>query len=88
MDDISVVVPHWIPHEQQSIDLDKRSIIAATFAGFLSFVYLVSFLNEVFFGVKAPIAGQRSKLEPAWLLRMRFIRGSRTILGDGYNKVS
>ncbi|KAI8930431.1 hypothetical protein NX059_012382 [Plenodomus lindquistii] len=86
MDNISLIVPHWIPLEQQSINLDKRSIIAATFAGFLSFVYLVSFLNEVFFGVKAPIAGKRSKFEPAWLLRMRFIRGSRTILSDGYNK--
>lgn len=34
-----------------------------------------------------PVAGRRSIFEPDWLARLRFIRNSREIIQDGYNKV-
>ncbi|GFP59001.1 hypothetical protein ACSS6W_011088 [Trichoderma asperelloides] len=33
-----------------------------------------------------PVAGQASIFEPKWLLRLRFIRGSRSIIKQGYEK--
>ncbi|KAH7389952.1 cytochrome P450 [Pyrenochaeta sp. MPI-SDFR-AT-0127] len=36
--------------------------------------------------VKAPVVGYRSSLEPTWLVRLRFVRGSQSILKDGYYK--
>lgn len=35
-----------------------------------------------------PIVGCRSRWEPTWLVRLRFIRGSRKIIGEGYERVS
>lgn len=35
-----------------------------------------------------PIVGYRSLWEPTWLVRLRFIRGSRRIIGEGYEQVS
>lgn len=35
-----------------------------------------------------PIVGYRSLWEPTWLVRLRFIRGSRKIIGEGYERVS
>lgn len=35
-----------------------------------------------------PIVGYRSFWEPTWLVRLRFIRGSRKIIGEGYEQVS
>ncbi|KAF2129173.1 Ent-kaurene oxidase [Dothidotthia symphoricarpi CBS 119687] len=43
-------------------------------------------INVRLYGVRAPIVGHRSIFEPAWLVRLRFIRGSRSILQDGYNQ--
>ncbi|KAF1921228.1 Ent-kaurene oxidase [Ampelomyces quisqualis] len=36
--------------------------------------------------VKAPVVGHRGVFEPTWLLRLRFIRGSRSILQNGYDE--
>ncbi|CAK97056.1 uncharacterized protein An11g09260 [Aspergillus niger] len=33
-----------------------------------------------------PIVGCRSRWEPTWLVRLRFIRGSRKIIGEGYER--
>ncbi|RDH31307.1 cytochrome P450 [Aspergillus welwitschiae] len=33
-----------------------------------------------------PIVGYRSLWEPTWLVRLRFIRGSRKIIGEGYER--
>ncbi|GFN17292.1 hypothetical protein AtubIFM55763_004265 [Aspergillus tubingensis] len=33
-----------------------------------------------------PIVGYRSLWEPTWLVRLRFIRGSRRIIGEGYEQ--
>lgn len=50
-------------------------------------LYLTSVIKSSFLGVKAPFVGYRSWLEPGWLVRMRFIRGSRPIIRQGYSKV-
>ncbi|KAF2756144.1 cytochrome P450 [Pseudovirgaria hyperparasitica] len=36
--------------------------------------------------VNAPVVGHRHPLEPQWLVRLRFVRGSRSILHEGYSK--
>jgi hypothetical protein len=35
-----------------------------------------------------PVVGHRTFWEPKWLVRLRFIRGSRSIIKEGYDKVS
>ena len=45
-----------------------------------------AFASKTKYGI--PIAGYGNIFEPAWLLRLRFIRGSRSILKQGYEKVS
>lgn len=37
--------------------------------------------------VNAPVVGHRRAWEPQWLVRFRFVRGSRAILCNGYEKV-
>lgn len=38
-------------------------------------------------GVKTPYVGYRSVFEPAWLVRLRFSRGARPMINEGYQKV-
>jgi hypothetical protein len=38
-------------------------------------------------GYKAPVVGRRYYFEPGWLLGLRFVHGSRSIIRDGYEKV-
>ncbi|KAK5637323.1 hypothetical protein RRF57_013035 [Xylaria bambusicola] len=60
--------------------------LALVVVGILS-LYLTSVIKPSFSSVKAPFVGYRSWLEPGWLVRLRFIRGSRPIIREGYSKV-
>lgn len=42
--------------------------------------------NRTKFGL--PVVGHRTFWEPKWLVRLRFIRGSRSMIKEGYDKVS
>lgn len=41
----------------------------------------------LFENVKAPFVGHRSWLEPSWLVRMRYMTQSASMIQEGYNKV-
>ncbi|KAI0409332.1 cytochrome P450 monooxygenase [Xylaria palmicola] len=49
-------------------------------------LYFISVIRSAFSNVKAPIVGYRQWFEPGWLVRLRFIRGSRPIIRGGYSK--
>lgn len=55
-------------------------------AGILLLVVYPFFTPKTKYGI--PVAGYFSHFEPAWLLRLRFIRGSRAIIRQGYEQVS
>ncbi|OJJ39637.1 hypothetical protein ASPWEDRAFT_49568 [Aspergillus wentii DTO 134E9] len=74
-----------LPEFSQSVSLDSPSI-AVVFLGLWSLWYLFTTLHASVTGVKAPFVGYRGFWEPTWLLRLRFIRGSRGILAEGYAK--
>lgn len=38
--------------------------------------------------LKAPYAGYRSIFEPAWLVRLRFSKGARPQINEGYRQVT
>ncbi|KAM5449476.1 putative ent-kaurene monooxygenase [Microsporum audouinii] len=49
-------------------------------------LHFLKTLKERLFGIKAPVVGYRSFFEPGWLLRLRFVRGSTSIIRGGYEK--
>ncbi|KAI0389232.1 cytochrome P450 monooxygenase [Xylariaceae sp. FL0594] len=55
------------------------------FAG-LACLYVYNTISSLFFGVKAPYVGHRSFFEPAWLVGLRFVRGSGPMIKEGYRK--
>lgn len=75
-----------------------RAITAPTLANghsLLSFVivpticiYLVYALRTNRTKLGLPVVGHRTFWEPKWLVRLRFIRGSRSMIKEGYEKVS
>ncbi|KAJ8125945.1 hypothetical protein O1611_g7693 [Lasiodiplodia mahajangana] len=60
-------------------------IITVLFLSFLSLA-IFSLLRATFFEVRAPYVGHRSYFEPAWLVGLRFVRGSGPMIKDGYRK--
>ncbi|KAI1454028.1 cytochrome P450 monooxygenase [Annulohypoxylon moriforme] len=57
----------------------------ALFTGLVS-LYVFSILKSTLFGVKAPYIGHRSYFEPAWVVGLRFVRGSGPMIKEGYQK--
>lgn len=51
-------------------------------------LYMVIGYGAIFRTVKAPKVGYRNIFEPTWLVRLRFIRESRSMLQEGYDQVS
>ncbi|KAL3426502.1 cytochrome p450 [Phlyctema vagabunda] len=52
--------------------------------GLFIFALSPAFVSKKKYGI--PIVGYKSVFEPAWFLRLRFIRGSRSIIKQGYEK--
>lgn len=51
-------------------------------------IYLVYALRTNCTKLGLPVVGHRAFWEPKWLVRLRFIRGSRSMIKEGYEKVS
>lgn len=68
------------------IEWNSRHCFALFIVAILS-LHLLRTFKESLFGVKAPMVGYRSFFEPKWLLRLRFVRGSMSIIRGGYSKV-
>ncbi|GBF67140.1 ent-kaurene oxidase P450 [Trichophyton mentagrophytes] len=67
------------------IEWNSRQGFALFIVAILS-LHLLRTFKESLFGVKAPVVGYRSFIEPKWLLRLRFVRGSMSIIRGGYSK--
>ncbi|EGD92135.2 hypothetical protein H112_00209 [Trichophyton rubrum D6] len=67
------------------IEWNGRQGFALFIVAILS-LHLFNVFKESLFGVKAPMVGYRSFFEPKWLLRLRFVRGSMSIIRGGYSK--
>ncbi|EFE32723.1 cytochrome P450 monooxygenase, putative [Trichophyton benhamiae CBS 112371] len=67
------------------IEWNGRQGFALVIVAILS-LHLFNVFKESLFGVKAPMVGYRSFFEPKWLLRLRFVRGSMSIIRGGYSK--
>ena len=67
---------------------ERTSLVVLICSGLFLLSCLRSVLEGVFSSVKAPVVGHRSVFEPKWLVRLRYVRGSRKILSEGYGKVS
>ncbi len=52
----------------------------------LATIFLVRQSFHYFTKLKAPFAGYRSVFEPAFLVRLRFVKNGGAILAEGYNK--
>ena len=50
-------------------------------------IIVVRLIIQKFNGVKAPFAGYRSALEPAFLVRLRFSGGALPMINEGFQKV-
>ena len=68
--------------------IERTSLVFLVCSGLFLLSYLRSVLEGAFPNVKAPVVGHRSIFEPKWLVRLRYVRGSREILSEGYSKVS
>jgi hypothetical protein len=77
-----------LPFESQAMEQSSYHVTVLVCSGLLSLLYLINVLRAYLFSVKAPVVGYKSILEPAWLVRLRFIRGSRSIIKEGYQQVS
>ncbi|KAI0099189.1 cytochrome P450 [Nemania sp. FL0031] len=60
-------------------------VITILFVGLIS-LSIFNVLKVALFEVKAPYVGHRSYFEPAWLVGLRFVRGSGSMIKDGYRK--
>jgi hypothetical protein len=70
-----------------AVDRKSEWVIVLTLATIV-ISHLIGQVKQRLFGVKAPSVGYRSKFEPGWLVRLRFVRGSNSILRDAYTKVT
>ena len=68
--------------------IERTSLVVLICSGLFLLSCLRSVLEGAFSSVKAPVVGHRSIFEPKWLVRLRYVRGSREILREGYGKVS
>lgn len=65
---------------------ERDDLVSLVFTlGALLLLLMPVFTPRTKFGL--PIVGYRSIFEPSWLLKLRFIRNSRGILKEGYDKV-
>ena len=67
--------------------IERPSLVVLICSGLFLLSCLRSVLEGAFPSVKAPVVGHRSIFEPKWLVRLRYVRGSREILSEGYDKV-
>lgn len=67
---------------------EQRQTAFLVVVGLLVVYYITGLIKYHLYGLKAAYVGYRSKWEPTWLLRLRFIRGSVAIIGEGYKNVS
>lgn len=65
----------------------RAQVILLLVSGLIAYC-IISIIRSSFSEIKAPFVGYRSNWEPTWLLRLRFIRGSMPIIGEGYKNVS
>jgi hypothetical protein len=86
MNNFTINVPFEFPPDLQKIE--QTNLIVLCCSGLFVLLYLKSIVQNALFSVKAPVIGHRSIFEPEWLVRVRFVRGSREILREGYSKVS
>ena len=68
--------------------IERTSLVVLICSSLFFLSWLRSVLDGAFSSVKAPVVGHRSIFEPKWLVRLRYVRGSREILSEGYGKVS
>lgn len=80
---------HAISNYGQMFSDAKEKVDLVPLLAIASLILLVIypfFTSKTRYGI--PVAGYSSHFEPAWFLRLRFIRGSRAIIRQGYEQVS
>lgn len=76
----------WLQRRMSLETLNNPVLTVITLAACLLIYLLFNNLNHTE-DEKVPTVGRRYAWEPDILLRLRFIRGSRAILRDGYRQV-
>lgn len=68
-------------------ELNNQQAISLAFLAIFS-IYSLKIVKNSLFSVKAPYVGHRSFFEPAWLIGLRFVRGSEPMINEGYQKAA
>lgn len=87
MDNATHNSPNHLLFQIGDIEWDSRRLTLVVFTG-LCAIQIARFLYSVVFGIKATTVGYRSWFEPGWLVGLRFVTESGSMITDGYRKVS
>ncbi|RYP17322.1 hypothetical protein DL765_004613 [Monosporascus sp. GIB2] len=74
-----------LPFEVGDVKWDGRQLSFLVFTSILA-IYVSRILHSALYGIKAPVVGYRSTFEPGWLVGLRFVTESGSMITDGYRK--